>query len=150
LDQKNDIVVSLHTGLFLRFFDYKKSLKKSKSLKILLVRYLRKLLLLSSIRTFNLYVKQTSDQLNKLLQILQRPINHPFTDPLTGFVVNDERKKRSKKNKNKKKSNRSAIFNFVFIYFFKSKPYGIMKTKKTGRLKRKIRRLVIKINRIID
>lgn len=150
LDQKNDIVFSLHTGLFLRFFDYKKSLKKSKSLKILLVRYLRKLLLLSSIRTFNLYVKQTSDQLNKLLQILQRPINHPFTDPLTGFVVNDERKKRSKKNKNKKKSNRSAIFNFVFIYFFKSKPYGIMKTKKTGRLKRKIRRLVIKINRIID
>ena len=141
LDQKNNIIFSLHTGLFLKFFEYKKSLKKSKSLKILLVRYLRKLFLISGVRHFTLYVKQTSDQLNKVLQVLQKPINHPFIDPLTGLVINEELDKSAR---------RSQFFHFIYIVFFKSKPYGSMKTKKTGRLKRKIRRLVIKANRIID
>jgi hypothetical protein len=107
----------------------------------LLVRYLRKLFLISGVRHFTLYVKQTSDQLNKVLQVLQKPINHPFTDPLTGLVINEELDKSSR---------RSQFFHFIYIVFFKSKPYGSMKTKKTGRLKRKIRRLVIKANRIID
>jgi hypothetical protein len=142
LDNKNNIMFSIHTGLFLKFFNYKKSLKKSKSLKIILIRYLRKLLLLSKINNFTLYIQQTSDQLNKLLQILQKPINHPFTDPLTGQVINEE----VEFDKNKKKQ----FFNFLYIVFLKNKPYGIMKTKKTGRLKRKIRRLIIKANRIID
>ena len=141
LDQKNNIIFSLHTGLFLKFFEYKKSLKKSKSLKILLVRYLRKLFLISGVRTFTLYIKQTSDQLNKILQILQKPINHPFTDPLTGLVINEELERGAR---------RSQFFHFLYIVFFKNKPYGSMKTKKTGRLKRKIRRLVIRANRIID
>ena len=78
LDQKNNIIFSLHTGLFLKFFEYKKSLKKSKSLKILLVRYLRKLFLISGVRTFTLYIKQTSDQLNKILQILQARVQLRF------------------------------------------------------------------------
>ena len=141
LDQKNNIIFSLHTGLFLKFFEYKKSLKKSKSLKILLIRYLRKLFLLSGVRYFTLYVKQTSDQLNKILRVLQKPINHPFTDPLTGLVINEELDRSVK---------RSQFFHFIYIVFFKNKPYGSMRTKKTGRLKRKIRRLVIKANRIID
>lgn len=141
LDHKNNIIFSLHTGLFLKFFEYKKSLKKSKSLKILLVRYLRKLFILSGVRTFTLYIKQTSDQLNKLLQVLQKPINHPFTDPLTGLIINEELGKSAR---------RDQFFHFLHIVFFKNKPYGSMKTKKTGRLKRKIRRLVIKANRIID
>lgn len=141
LDNKNNIMFSLHTGLFLKFFNYKKSLKKSKSLKIVLIRYLRKLLMLSNINNFTLYIQQTSDQLNKLLQILQKPINHSFTDPLTGQIINEELDIRSK---------RKQLFNFLYIIFLKNKPYGIMKTKKTGRLKRKIRRLIIKANRIID
>lgn len=141
LDNKNNIMFSLHTGLFLKFFNYKKSLKKSKSLKIVLIRYLRKLLMLSNINNFTLYVQQTSDQLNKLLQILQKPINHSFTDPLTGQIINEELEVKNK---------RKQLFNFLYIIFLKNKPYGIMKTKKTGRLKRKIRRLIIKANRIID
>lgn len=141
LDNRNNIMFSLHTGLFLKFFNYKKSLKKSKSLKIILIRYLRKLLLLSRVNNFTLYVQQTSDQLNKLLQILQKPINHAFTDPLTGQLINEEIDNAGKKRQ---------LFNFLYIVFLKNKPYGVMKTKKTGRLKRKIRRLIIKANRIID
>jgi len=141
LDKKNNILFSLHAGLFIRFFNYKKSLKKSKSTKIILIRYLRKLLMLSNLNNFILYVKQTSDQLNKLLQILQKPINHSFTDPITGQVITEEMSSKKK---------RKQLFNFLYIIFLKNKPYGVMKTKKTGRLKRKIRRLVIRANRIID
>lgn len=141
LDKKNNILFSLYAGLFIKFFNYKKSLKKSKSTKIILVRYLRKLLMLSNINNFILYVKHTSDQLNKLLQILQKPINHPFVDPMTGQEITEEVGSRKK---------RKQLFNFLYIIFLKNKPYGVMKTKKTGRLKRKIRRLVIRANRIID
>jgi hypothetical protein len=97
--------------------------------------------MLSNLNNFILYVKQTSDQLNKLLQILQKPINHSFTDPITGQVITEEMSSKKK---------RKQLFNFLYIIFLKNKPYGVMKTKKTGRLKRKIRRLVIRANRIID
>jgi len=123
LDKKNNILFSLHAGLFIRFFNYKKSLKKSKSTKIILIRYLRKLLMLSNLNNFILYVKQTSDQLNKLLQILQKPINHSFTDPITGQVITEEMSSKKK---------RKQLFNFLYIIFLKNKTYVVMKTKKTG------------------
>jgi len=94
LDKRKNILFSLHTGLFMKFFNYKKSLKKSKSLKLLLIRYLRKLLLVTKINNFNFYIKQTSDQLNKLLQLLQKPTNHTFTDPLTNNIIDEENDKK--------------------------------------------------------
>lgn len=137
--KKNNIFFSLNTGLFLKFYNYKKSLKKSKSLKLVLMRYLRKLLIVTRINNFQLCVKQTSDHLNKLIQTLQKQLNHVFIDPLTGKTVDEERQKTP-----------HIFFNFVYIVFFKNQPYGKMKIKNSGRLKRKIRRRVMKINRIID
>lgn len=137
--KKNTIYFALNTGLFLKFFSFKKSLKKSKSLKLLLMRYLRKLLILSRINNFNLYIKQTSDQLNKLIQTLQKPLNHSFTDPLTGLVIDEESSKTPRE-----------LFNFIYIIFLKNKPFGTMKLKNSGRLKRRIRRRITNMNRIID
>jgi len=113
LDNRGNIFFSLSTSLFLKFFNFKKSLKKSRNFKILLMRYLRKLLLISNINNFNLYVKKTSDHLSKLIQILQKPINHSFIDPLTGSVIDEEQLKR-----------KTVIFNFVYIIFLQNKSYG--------------------------
>lgn len=136
---KDEVFFSINTSLFLKFIGYKKSLKKSYSLKLLLIKYLRKLLIVSNITNFYLYIKNTSAQLNKFIQLLQKPFNHTFTNPLTGEIVGEE-------------VGRVAItrFNFPYIIFLPNRPYGFMKTKKVGRLKRKIRRRLIKLNRIID
>jgi len=74
-----------------------------------------------------------------LLQILQKPLNHSFVDPITGETVDEELPQSSK-----------TLFNFVYIVFLKNKPYGQMKIPNEGRLKRKIRRRIVKLNRIID
>lgn len=141
LDSNNRIFFSLHTGLFLRYFNYKKSLKKSKSFKLLLMRYLRKLLLITGINNFNLYIRESSSNLSKLLRVLQKPLSHPFVDPFTNTTIVEN---------SSTKNRQSAIFNFIYIIFFKTKPYGFMKTKKVGRIKRKIRRKVMKLNNILD
>jgi len=147
LDSHKRIFFSLHTGMFLKFFNYKKSLKKSKSFKILLMRYLRKLLIITGINNFHLFVRQTSNHLSKLLHVLQKPIQHAFNNPLAQKIILEQPNK-SKHDKNLK--NIQPVFNFVYIYFVKTKPFGVMKTKKVGRIKRKIRRKVMKLNHIND
>lgn len=137
--RRHNVFFSIGTSLFLKFVNYKKSLKKSYSLKLLLIKYLRKLLLVSNLTNFYLYVRHTSAQLNKFLQLLQKPFNHSFTNPLTGEVVEEGAK-----------NGQLDWFNFQYMIFLNNKPYGFMKTKKTGRLKRKIRRRLVKLNRITD
>jgi hypothetical protein len=135
--------------MFLKFFNYKKSLKKSKSFKILLMRYLRKLLIVTGINNFHLFVRQTSNHLSKLLHILQKPIPHAFTDPLTRMNVLEQSGKSSQSGSTPARRVQ-PVFNFIYVVFVKTKPYGVMKTKKVGRIKRKIRRKVMKLNRIND
>ena len=149
LDSQNRIFFSLHTGMFLKFFNYKKSLKKSKSFKILLIRYLRKLLIVTGINNFNLVIRWTSNHLSKLLHILQKPIPHAFVDPLTRTTVLEQSIK-LKQGAADPYRKTQPVFNFVYIVFVKTKPYGTMKTKKIGRIKRKIRRKVMKLNKISD
>lgn len=143
-DRRSQIFFTLHTGMFLKFFNFKKSLKKSKSFKVLLMRYLRKLLLVTGINNFYLYVRQTSDSLSKLLHVLQKPTTHVFVDPLTGKSVCEQSKP--------SRRSREALptFDFVYAIFRKPQPFGIMRTRKVGRIKRKIQRKVIKLNNIID
>jgi hypothetical protein len=135
--------------MFLKFFNYKKSLKKSKSFKILLIRYLRKLLIVTGINNFNLVIRWTSNHLSKLLHILQKPIPHAFVDPLTRTTVLEQSIK-LKQGAADPYRKTQPVFNFVYIVFVKTKPYGTMKTKKIGRIKRKIRRKVMKLNKISD
>jgi len=139
LNKQKKILFSLNTGLFIKFFNFRKSLKKSKSSKLLLMRYLRKLLIITKINNFKFYIKQTSSQLPTLLHMLHSPLNHVFTDPLTGEAIDEENKEW-----------KLPVFNFVYIIFLKNKPYGKMKTKNAGRLKRKIQRRLIKLNNIKD
>lgn len=130
---------SLSVGLLLKFFKNKKSLKKNKLLKILLMKYIRKLLIVADIRYINLVIKKTPVFLNELFNAFTTPIIAPFFNPITKTVYNDITSTLTK-----------PAFNIKNLVFLKFKPYNSMKGHRKGRLKRKIMRRIVKSNRICD
>jgi hypothetical protein len=133
----NKNYLSLSNGLFIKYFDFKKSLKKKKLLKLLLLKYLRKLFLILKINQFNLFIKSAGFFLNEFLTLLTQPSEKTFLNPLTKKTITDDRKL-------------IKTFNFSYIFFLNTKNYSFLKLKKKGRVKRKIQRRLIKLNTIID
>jgi len=130
---------SLSVGLLLKFFKNKKSFKKNKLLKILLMKYIRKLLIVADIRYIDLYVKKTPVFFNELFNAFTTPIIAPFFNPITKTMYNDAVSTLSKQ-----------ACSIRLMIFMKFKPYNFMKGHRKGRLKRKIMRRVVKLNRICD
>lgn len=131
--------LSLSVGLFLKFFKNKKSFKKNKLVKMLLIKYLRKLLIVSEIRDIILYVKKTPVFFTELLKTLTTPVIHPFLNPHTGKVYDDNMM-----------NSKISFPNIKYLIFSKTKAYGYMKGPQKGRLKRKIMRRIIQTNRMPD
>lgn len=129
--------LSLSLGLFTRFFSVQKSFKKNKILKIVLVKYLRKLFLLTKLHFIDLFVKSSPFMLLELLTYLFEPSQKAFKDPLSGRMIDETRFN-------------YKTFNLNYIYFFKSRQYNILKTRKKGRIKRKLQKKLIKLNKKID
>lgn len=130
---------SLSVGLFLKFLNGKKALKKNKLIKLLLMKYVRKLLIVSEIRDLIIYTKRTPVFFNELCNVLVSPIIRPFVNPLTSSLYDD-----TKLNSNKPKILVKKIF------FYQPKAFGSMKAPLRGRLKRKIMRRIIRTNRVCD
>jgi len=130
---------SLSVGLFLRFLNGKKALKKNKLIKLLLMKYVRKLLIVSEIRDLVIYTKRTPVFFSELCTVLLSPIIRPFVNPLTSFLYDDTKLNSAKPKVVVKK-----------IFFYKPKSFGTMKAPLKGRLKRKIMRRIIRTNRICD
>lgn len=129
---------SLTTGLLLKYFeDRKKSIKKTLPLKLILVRFLRKLLLISKISLFNLWVRGIPLFLPQLFTFLNKALPTPITDPFNHKIINESDFK-------------PMDFTYNSLIFWKSKSFGFQKTKKKGRIKRKIRRKIISEARVID
>jgi hypothetical protein len=137
LNSKGRLYSSLSVGLFLKFFENKKSLKKKKILKLLLAKYVRKLLIISNIRNIYLYIRKTPTHLYEICNLLTSPLPKPFFNPIKGHPVNE-----------------SIIshhnLNIRYIFFTKIKSYTSMKVARKGRLKRKIQRRILKSNKITD
>lgn len=129
--------ISLSLGLFLKFFKNKKSLKKNKALKLLIMKYLRKLLIVTKIRNFDIRVRGIPTYIYELMNTLAKPLSHPFTNVFTNKIM-DETK--------------GSLYNLNILYFIfdKNKPFGIMKVKQKGRIKRKILKRVVRTNRLVD
>jgi len=127
----------LSTGLLLKHFQRKKSIKKNKSMKLLMARFLRKLLILLRLRNIILRIRGVPLYLDIMLAMLFRPLSHFFTDPFTGQEIDEIQKKKTR-------------LNFSAIVFTRFKPFGYQKEKKMGRVKRKIRRKLVKLNAVID
>lgn len=136
-DRKGKNYLSLSVGLFLKFFNKKRSLKKNKTLKLLLIKFLRKLLIVTGIKNISLFIKKTPVFISEILRFLMAPIPTPFLDPINNTQITEQDQIKTQ-------------FNIRYMYFLKSKSYTTMKNKQKGRLKRKIARRIIMSNRISD
>lgn len=129
--------LSLSIGLLLKFFKHQKSLKKNKSLKFLLVKFLRKLIIVSKIDNLIVFLKKTPTLVSEVFRFLINPLPSPFLDPITNRTILEEGRS-------------SYRINISYIYFLKTISYTSMKQRQRGRLKRKITKKVISKNRIVD
>ena len=129
---------SLLPGLLLKHLEGKrKSAKKTLSTKLLLMRFLRKLLIVSRITHLSVTLKGVPLFLQKLFSFLNKPLSHTFIDPLTKKEIDET-------------GEFYTTFTFHRLLFLKPKPYGYQKTKKKGRIKRKIRRKIIRAANVLD
>ena len=124
-------------GLFLKYFQRKKSLKKNKSMKFLMVRFMRKVLLILRVRNVVINSRGVPLHLSSLLSVLFRPFSHHFEDPLTSTLINETEDYHSN-------------INVSAIMFTSPRPFGSQKTRKMGRVKRKIRRRITRLGNVID
>lgn len=129
--------LSLSVGLLLKFFKHQKSLKKNKSLKFLIVKFLRKLLIVSKINDLTIFLKRMPVLVSEVFKFLLSPLPSPFQDPITNQQVIEE-------------GTGVHSFRIWYLYFLKTVSYTSMKGRQKGRVKRKIAKKVISKNRITD
>ena len=127
----------ISTGLFTKYFEGRKSLRKNKTMKTLMVRFLRKLLVILGIREIILHSRGVPLYLDNLLTTLFRPLAHPFPNPFSGETVDEVLDGRTN-------------LNISSIIFQNPKPFGYQPTKKRGRIKRKIRRKLTRLGGLVD
>lgn len=131
--------LSMSSGLFIKHFKNKKSFKKNKIIKYLMMKYLRKLLITASLKHVHLVINRTPVMINELLTTLTSPIVAPFVHPFTNRLYDDVQR-----------NSRSNPFFLSVIEFKRFKSYTLMKGPRKGRLKRKIMRRIVRSNRIPD
>jgi hypothetical protein len=127
----------LSSGLFIKYFGKKKSLKKNKIIKILMAKYVRKIFLILGFQNVFLSVKRNPVFLLEFLDALNTPIVHTFYNPLSNKISEDV------------KRNAPAV-RFIYFVFSKNDSFSLLKAKKKGRIKRKITRKLTLKNRIVD
>lgn len=134
-----DSCLSISPGMFLKFLNRRKSYKKNRVLCLVMAQYIRKVILLMRLKRFDVVIRRSPYMLNEIFSGMFRPLVHSFKDPVTGRVIDENDKKR-----------RKFRFRLRFLIFEHNKPYGYMKQKLKGRLKRKVWRKIIRQNKIVD
>jgi len=132
----NTTYVTLSLGLFSSFFQKGKFFIKNKSVYLVLAGFLRKILLYANINNLILFIKHTPIYLQELISSINNPVINFYKNPFTLENVNES----FLKNK----------FYFNMFIFMKNKSYTFLKQKKKGRVKRKISKRVVSINRLVD
>lgn len=129
--------LTLSSGLFIKFFEKKKSFKKNKTIKLLMAKYVRKIFLISRIKNIILIIKKNPIHLLEIVNFLNLPIIHKFIDPVEDRIIDEN-------------ENNYLWTKILYFIFLESKNYSKNKTQKKGRIKRKILRKIIFENKIID
>ena len=128
---------ALAPGLFIRFFEKKKALKKSKILWLFMMRHVRKMLLIGKLRLIDVCVRQTPVFLPDVISALSSPVTRKFIDPITKQLIDETKTRR-------------AGFKILYFTFEAGSCHVANRGSRKGRIKRKVlRRLVFK-NKIID
>jgi hypothetical protein len=129
--------LSISTGLFIKFFDKRKSIKKNKAIKLLMVKYLRKLFIISKINNLILVIKKTPLFINELINFLNTPIAHKYINPIDQKIIDES-------------LNKYSSIRFSYFIFTENKNFSKNKMPSKGRIKRKILRKITFENKIID
>lgn len=90
LNSKKKNFLFLSSGLFIKFFEKRKSFKKNKTIKILIAKYLRKIFIMTRLKNIVLISKNTPSSLVDFLVFLNTPIVHKFQDPLTNDIIEEK------------------------------------------------------------
>jgi hypothetical protein len=133
---KGRLFATMSLGMFSKFFNKGKSFIKNKSVFLLIAGFLRKLILFSEIKGAMLQVKRVPLYFKEILSALHDPVVSFYKNPFTGQIINEGEEKNT--------------FKFTSFMFINNKPYGKVKNKQKGRLKRKITKRLISINRMVD
>lgn len=128
-------LLCLTPGLLIKGFEYKKSIKKNITLKFLLVRFLRKIIVTLRLKHLKILVRGVPVKLSKLMYFFLKPITHKYLTP-DNFKNNNWAEENSY----------LKIHSLTFIKIFNTQN----KIKKKGRIKRKIQRKVFLKNNVID
>jgi hypothetical protein len=137
-DRHNYAYASLSTGFFIKFFKKKKTLKKHRLLRVLIGRYLRKLFILTGVKNLRVTIYGVPLYLLEILNTMNRPTSHIFYDPVTEKNISDTAK-----------TNQTTA-RVVYFFFIKNVPFVVQRSRKKGRIKRKIRRKLVAKNKLID
>lgn len=130
--------MGIATGLFIKFFEKKKSMKKNKLIKFLMSKFLRKLIITLNLKNLILVFKKTPVFLIETLNFLNQPTVHKFNDPIHNKIINEAL------------SPSPRLIKFLYFIFLKNYSFSKNKMKKKGRVKRKIYRKLILTNQIVD
>lgn len=127
----------LSLGLLNSHFRKGKFFLKSKIVYLALASFFRKILIFSGIKTFFLHINRNPKYFLEILNTLLEPVINTYQNPFNvGKTINEQQ------------WNPSFLFHSVI--FTNPKPYGKVKVKQKGRLKRKISSRIISINRVLD
>jgi len=126
----------LSLGILSKFLLKNKAFTESKTVFILLASFLRKVLLFSSVKNMYLFINKTPLYFKEIMSTINDPVVSVYKNPFSNSMVNEKELPNP--------------FTFPLIIFTNNKPYGFLKTKQKGRLKRKISRRLIMINRVLD
>lgn len=133
--KKNYIFLS--TGLFIKFFEKKKSIKKNKIIKLLMAKFLRKLFLITKIWNTIVIIKKTPLFFLEMINFFNSPIPYKFPDPTEERMIEET-------------PTDHLWIKFSYFVFLKNYNFSNNRVKKKGRIKRKIFRKLILINKVID
>lgn len=123
-------------GILSKYLQKGKFFTKKKIVFLLVASLIRKMLLYSSLYNLVLMIKRTPMYLNEILSVINNPVSNIYNDPFTKKEVNEFKIVNN--------------FRFTNVIFTTTKPYGPVKTKNKGRLKRKISKKLILIGRVTD
>jgi hypothetical protein len=128
--------VSLSLGMFSKFFKKGKFFIKNKLVFLLVASFIRKILLFSSIKKLILFIKKTPLFFKEILSRINDAAPDMYDHPFTKEKVNEKLLRNP--------------FRFTMLIFLNNKAYGFLKTKKKGRIKRKVAKRLILLNRVLD
>lgn len=135
--KKKKSMISISCGMFIKYFEKKKAIKKTKAIKFLIAKYLRKIYILTKIKNTILFVKNNPTFLIEMLNLVNTPIIHKFYDPLAKKIIDEA-------------NNKYSVVRFLYFVFLENKRFSTNKTKKKGRVKRKILRKLTLKDQIVD